>query len=239
MSSTHNPAGVGIDADDATIAAALEEASIPCLMMSMIHMSGDSSLLDGELKPLGVYINEFQGYMDEGARATIRARALEVIKAYRDAGCQLPPAPSPETIHKMMEFLVAQDVPQDYVPMLLEEMELDGEDQRNDAWGDEVAASAREEFPVVVIGGGISGVLAAIRLEEAGIPYTVVEKNSSVGGTWFENRYPGARVDVANHLYCYSFEPAHHWSEFFSQQPELQKYFAKIFGDGRLWSSTI
>ena len=66
MSSTHNPAGVGIDADDATIAAALEEASIPCLMMSMIHMSGDSSLLDGELKPLGAYINEFQGYMDTG-----------------------------------------------------------------------------------------------------------------------------------------------------------------------------
>ncbi|MCZ6830841.1 MAG: NAD(P)/FAD-dependent oxidoreductase [Gammaproteobacteria bacterium] len=225
MSSTCNPAGAGIDADDATIAAALEDASIPCLMMCMIHMSGDASLLDGDIKPMGVYINEFQGFMDEESRAAIRARALQVIQAYRDGGCQLPPPPSRSTIHRMMEFLVAQEVPQDYVPMLLEEMDLDGEDQRNDDWGEEVPAGARDEFPVVVIGGGISGVLAAIRLEEAGIPYTVIEKNTSVGGTWFENRYPGARVDVANHLYCYSFEPAHHWSEFFSQQPELQKYF--------------
>ena len=225
MTQINDPAGTGIDADDATIAAALEQASIPCLMMSMIHMSGDARLLDGDLKPMGVYINEFQGYMDEQAKAAIRAQALEIIKAYRDGGCQLPAAPSPETIHRMMEFLVAQEVPQDYVPMLLEEMELDGEDQRNDDWGDEVPASVRSEFPVLVIGGGISGVLSAIRLEEAGIPYTVIEKNSSVGGTWFENRYPGARVDVANHLYCYSFEPAHHWSEFFSRQPELQQYF--------------
>ena len=100
-----------IDADDASIAAALEDASIPCLMMSMIHMSGDTSLLDGAIRPQGVYINEFQGFMDEKSRTTIRAQALEVIKAYRDGGCKLPPSPTPETIHRMMEFLVAQEVP--------------------------------------------------------------------------------------------------------------------------------
>ena len=78
MTQINDPAGTGIDADDATIAAALEQASIPCLMMSMIHMSGDTRLLDGDLKPMGVYINEFQGYMDEQAKAAIRAQALEV-----------------------------------------------------------------------------------------------------------------------------------------------------------------
>jgi 4-hydroxyacetophenone monooxygenase len=225
MNQKQDPAGLGIHEDDATIAAALEEASIPCLIMSMIHMSGDSSILDGDIKPLGVYINEFQGYMDEESKAAIRTQALEVIRKFREGGCVLPPAPSPETIHRMMEFLVAQEVPQAYVPMMLEEMELDGEDQRNDDWGDQVSQQSRADFSVTVIGGGISGVLAAIRLHEAGIPYTVIEKNASVGGTWFENRYPGARVDVCNHLYCYSFEPAHHWSEFFSRQPELQQYF--------------
>ena len=54
-----------ITADDAAIARALEDASIPTLMMSMIHMSGDASLLDGPLRPAGVYINEYQGYMTE------------------------------------------------------------------------------------------------------------------------------------------------------------------------------
>ena len=59
----------------------------------------------------------------------------------------------------------------------------------------------------MVIGCGQSGLLAGIRLQEAGIPYTIVEKNAGVGGTWYENTYPGCRVDVGNHFYCYSFEP--------------------------------
>ena len=69
--------------------------------------------------------------------------------------------------------------------------------ERLDAWGDEVSRQRRSEHEVLVIGGGMSGVLAAIRLQEAGIPFLVIEKNASVGGTWFENRYPGARCDVS------------------------------------------
>jgi len=233
MSSTHQPA-FDIPGDDALIARALEDASIPTLMMSMIHMSGDASLLDGDIRPAGVYINEYQGYMSEEDKAAVRAQALDVIRAFRAGGCKLPPPPSAETVHRMMNFIVAQDVPADYVPMMMEEMELDGRDQRSDAWGDEVDRTARAEHKVLVIGGGMSGVLAAYRLQEAGIPYTVIEKNSSVGGTWFENRYPGVRVDVGNHLYCYSFEPAHHWTQWFSQQKELQQYFEGVIDHHQL-----
>ncbi|MEZ5572486.1 MAG: NAD(P)/FAD-dependent oxidoreductase [Halioglobus sp.] len=214
--------------DDALIARALEDASIPTLMMSMIHMSGDASLLDGAIRPAGVFINEYQGYMSEEDKATVRAMALEVIRKFRAGGCKLPPPPSNDTIHRMMNFIVASDVPQDYVPMMLEEMELDGTDQRSDAWGSEVPSQNRAGHQVLVIGGGMSGVLAAYRLQEAGIPFVVIEKNASVGGTWLENRYPGARVDVGNHLYSYSFEPAHHWTQFFSQQKELQAYFEGV-----------
>jgi len=219
---------VNIPDDDALIASALEHASIPTLMMSMIHMSGDTSLLDGPIRPAGVYINEYQGYMTEEDKAAIRSQALQVIRDFREGGCRLPPAPDARTIHRMMNFIVAGEVPGEYVPMMLEEMELDGKDQRSDAWGDEVPLDARSRHPVLVIGGGMSGVLAAYRLQEAGIPFVVIEKNAGVGGTWFENRYPGVRVDVGNHLYCYSFEPAHHWSQFFSQQKELQEYFEGV-----------
>ncbi len=217
-----------IPADDDEIARALEDASIPTLMMSMIHMSGDASLLDGPIRPAGVYINEFQGYLSEEDKAEVRASALQVIRAFREGGCRLPPPPDAATVQRMMNFLVAQEVPGDYVPMMLEEMELDGRDQRSDAWGPEVPVERRAGHRVLVIGGGMSGVLAAVRLQEAGIPFVVIEKNPSVGGTWFENRYPGVRVDVSNHLYCYSFEPAHHWTQYFAQQPELQKYFEDV-----------
>ena len=110
--------------------------------------------------------------------------------------------------------------------MMLEEMELDGVDAREVEL--DVDEAARAAFPVVVIGCGQSGLLAGIRLKEAGIPFTIVEKNAGVGGTWYENTYPGCRVDVGNHFYCYSFEPSDHWSEFFAQQPELQRYFADV-----------
>jgi 4-hydroxyacetophenone monooxygenase len=74
----------------------------------------------------------------------------------------------------------------------------------------------------------LAGILAGIRLKQAGLPFTIVEKNPGPGGTWWENRYPGARVDVGSHQYCYSFEPTDHWSEFYCQQPELREYFTAI-----------
>jgi 4-hydroxyacetophenone monooxygenase len=226
-----------IDLDDDALRAALEDASIPTLMMSMIHMSGDAGLLDGPIRPAGAYINEYQGYMSEADKAAIRAQAFDIIRRFRDGGCRLPPSPDRDTVHRMMSFLVAQDVPEDYLPMMLEEMELDGVDHRSDAWGDEVDPARRAHHKVLVIGAGMSGVLAAIRLQEAGIPFVVIEKNSSVGGTWFENRYPGARVDVSNHLYCYSFEPAHHWTQYFARQPELQRYFEDVVRNHALQDS--
>ncbi|MEM9255419.1 MAG: NAD(P)-binding domain-containing protein [Pseudomonadota bacterium] len=227
---------VALPDDDALIAAMLEDASVPTLMMCMIHMSGDESLLDGPIKPAGVYINEYQGYLSEEEQRAVRSQAFDVIKAFRDGGCRLPPPPSAEAIHKMMNFIVGQDVPAEYVPMMMEEMELDGVDQRSDDWGSEVEQSRREAHHVLVIGGGMSGVLAAYRLREAGLPFVILEKNASVGGTWFENRYPGVRVDVGNHLYSYSFEPAHHWTQYFSQQTELQQYFEGVVDHHELHS---
>ena len=84
------------------------------------------------------------------------------------------------------------------------------------------------ETPVVVIGCGESGILAGIRLKQANIPFTIVEKNAGPGGTWWENRYPGARVDVANHFYCYSFEPNDDWAHFFSTILNSTRRFAAL-----------
>jgi 4-hydroxyacetophenone monooxygenase len=222
-----NPhAGRPITDDDATIAAALEDVSIPTLMLSLVHMTGDASFIRGDLKPQGLFLNEVQGYMSEPDKAEARRIALDVIRAYRDGGCRLPPPPEPAVIREMMSWLVCEDVPDEYVPMMLEEMELDGGDPRR--VDIDAPAAARAAFPVVVIGCGQSGLLAGIRLQEAGIPFTIIEKNEDVGGTWYENTYPGCRVDVGNHFYCYSFEPSDRWTEYFAKQPEIQAYFAEV-----------
>ena len=225
-------AGEPFTTSDADIAAALEDVSVPALLLSCIHMSGDASLLDGPLRPAGIFLNEVQGFMSEEDQAQARKLAFDVIRDYRDRGCPEPKPVDANLLKRMMDWLVCTDVPGEYVPMMLEEMELDGKDSRVTAF--ESTPEARAAFSVVVVGCGQSGLLAAIRLQEAGIPYTVIEKNAGVGGTWWENSYPGARVDVGNHFYCYSFEPSDHWSEYFAQQPELQKYFDDVMNRHRI-----
>ena len=222
-----NPhAGQPFDTSDEAIAEALLDVSIPTLMLSLVHMSGDPELIRGRLRPAGLFLNEVQGYMTEEDKDEVRSIALDVIGRYRDQGCPEPEPISSDLLLEMMTWLVCEEVSAEYVPMLMEEMELDGTDVRRvePVAGD----AARQAFPVVVIGCGQSGLLAGIRLQEAGIPFTIVEKNAGVGGTWWENSYPGARVDVGNHFYCYSFEASDSWTEFFARQPELQAYFETV-----------
>lgn len=221
-----NPhAGQPFTTSDEDIATALLDVSIPTLMLSLVHMSGDPELIRGALRPAGLFLNEVQGYMSEEDKAAVRKIAVEVIGDYRDRGCPEPEPISAELLKEMMEWLVCEPVPDEYVPMLLEEMELDGTDLRAAPTS---KPSARDDFPVIVIGCGESGLLAGIRLKEAGIPFTIVEKNAGPGGTWYQNTYPGARVDVGNHFYCYSFEPTDQWTHFFAEQPELQAYFQRV-----------
>lgn len=121
-------AGTPFTDDDATIAAYLEDLSVPTLMASMVHVTGDPSWIRGPIKPVGLFINEVQGFIDPADQATVRAQALAALVEFRDGGCVLPPPPGPELVKEMMDFLVVETVPDEYLPMLLEELELDGVD---------------------------------------------------------------------------------------------------------------
>ncbi|MEO1475149.1 MAG: FAD-dependent oxidoreductase, partial [Pseudomonadota bacterium] len=77
---------------------------------------------------------------------------------------------------------------------------------------------------VVVIGGGLGGLLAAIKLKEAGYTFTLLEKNQSVGGTWHENKYPGCSCDVPVALYEYSFAQSMVWSKGYPIADEVEAY---------------
>jgi cation diffusion facilitator CzcD-associated flavoprotein CzcO len=77
---------------------------------------------------------------------------------------------------------------------------------------------------VVVVGAGFGGIAAGVALQRAGIhTFTIYESSLGIGGTWWDNTYPGAEVDVGSHLYCFSFKP-HDWTRTHARQPELQKY---------------
>ena len=89
--------------------------------------------------------------------------------------------------------------------------------------------STNRELRVAIIGAGMSGILAAIKLREAGITNIVVyEKADRIGGTWRENTYPGLTCDVPAHSYTYSFEPYPDWSSYLAPGEEIQSYFERV-----------
>jgi cation diffusion facilitator CzcD-associated flavoprotein CzcO len=83
-----------------------------------------------------------------------------------------------------------------------------------------------------IIGAGMSGILSAIKLDEAGLTdFVVFEKADGIGGTWRENTYPGLSCDVPSHLYSYSFALSPEWTRHFSPGPEIHAYFERVAAD--------
>jgi cation diffusion facilitator CzcD-associated flavoprotein CzcO len=86
----------------------------------------------------------------------------------------------------------------------------------------------RSELKTCIIGAGMSGLVMGIRLQAAGKSFRILEKATSVGGTWRENTYPGLSCDVPSFFYAYSFEPNLDWSHRFSPGREICEYFVRI-----------
>lgn len=93
-------------------------------------------------------------------------------------------------------------------------------------------ASAAEEVDAVVVGAGLSGLYMLYRLRNQGLSVKVFEAGDDVGGTWYRNRYPGARCDVESMNYSYSFDPAleqeWEWTEKYASQPEILSYIRHV-----------
>ena len=226
MATTQFDTWSAINEPDEIIEAALEEANIPALMVSLVHVTGDMNIIRGGIRPHARTLGDPYVGITEAQRATVRAQALEILATYRDSGCELPQAPTMDQVREMMDFLVGEPLPNDYGKFLMGELSLDGGDSYAQPGMGDIPLEKRRAFHVIIIGTGMSGILAAYRLKEAGISFTAIEKNASIGGTWFENTYPGCRVDTPNHVYSYSFKPRD-WPKYYSPQNVLLEYFNK------------
>lgn len=93
---------------------------------------------------------------------------------------------------------------------------------------------------VLVIGTGFSGVCAGIELLQRGVRnFRIYDKTDGIGGTWYDNTYPGAACDVPSHFYCYSFEPNPNWSRVYSPQSEIQQYIERCVDKYQLRSHIV
>ncbi len=97
----------------------------------------------------------------------------------------------------------------------------------------------QQQLDVLIVGAGFAGLYMLHRMQQRGLSVRLFEAGSGIGGTWFWNRYPGARVDVESMEYSYSFDEALQqewsWSERYAGQPELQRYINHCADRFNLW----
>ena len=90
----------------------------------------------------------------------------------------------------------------------------------------------RPDFDALIIGAGFAGIYALHALRKAGFTARVIEKGGDVGGTWYWNRYPGARCDVTSMAYSYAFDDDlqqdWHWPHRYAYQPDILRYAAHV-----------
>lgn len=221
------PVGETAGDDTARLREAIDHCDAGPLLMALVHATGDTGLLD-EFEPrltIGEPGNHYKtgrtptsvpGRYPDDVVADIRARAHEILRP--DSTDRLG-VPDPELFGRMARIATSERVDAEFIPLLREQSGFVHGERRVP-----VTVTPPTDFSVIVIGAGIVGINAAIKLGEAGFSYRVIEARDEIGGTWSANTYPGAAVDTPSHYYSYSFELNPDWSRYYPTGVEYQQY---------------
>ncbi|NQZ99399.1 MAG: NAD(P)/FAD-dependent oxidoreductase [Myxococcales bacterium] len=210
--------------DGERLRSALAGADLRVLLMVVFHLSGDRRWLEAPFQPrrdVNLIAAEDAGLARE-EQDEIRAAAHALLSDAASTAAIGDPGDA--LMVEMMSVCLGERVPEEYAPMMREEL---GFTSRDVEWPSRRQPAAASQRRVLIVGAGASGIAMGARLGRLGIPYLIVERNSEVGGTWFENRYPGCGVDTPNHAYSFSFGGRYPWSRYFSPRGEIQDYLVR------------
>jgi len=207
--------------DQALLDHAVTQANIPTLLMVLVQMTGDTHWLDAPYqinRQSGMGDND-SGGLDAALQAEVRTAAIEAIRAWQNGKPLAIEDPPPELLVRMLSNAMGERVPDEYGEFTAAQL------SQNTRVVNPIYAP--DDFRVLVVGSGATGMCAAVHLQQAGIPFSVVEKADRVGGVWYENKYPGAGVDTPNHLYSFSFV-SYDWPMYFALRDDLQTYMEHV-----------
>ncbi|GLR84303.1 flavin-containing monooxygenase [Bradyrhizobium iriomotense] len=207
------------------LASAIAEGDIRCLLMVLVHMTGNERWLEPPYLPKRDIrlIPDPEAGVPKEVQDEIRAAVLKLFAN----GTPKPVIadPSEELLLKMMRACLGENVAPEYAPLMREEM---GFVPREARWSRRPSEPQAAQQHVLIVGAGVCAIALGVALGHLGIPYTIVEKNAELGGTWWINRYPGCGVDTPNHSYSYSFGARNAWTRYFCQREELLDYLRKV-----------
>ena len=210
------------DVDRRLVLEGVGMANIPTLIPVVVQLTGERKWLEPPYAPRrgrGLDDNDTGG-LPEDICQEIKSAALAAISNWLD-GAQLALArPDDAMLARMLSVSMGEIAPADYGEIIAADMGMTSHRIGK-------SPTSAPGFHIAIVGAGVSGICAAIKLRELGISCEIFEKSSSFGGTWWENRYPGAGVDTPNHLYSFSFAQ-NDWSRYFALQGELLDYFIGV-----------
>jgi len=206
---------------------ALEEANLPALLGVLRQLTGDERWLRPPYAPAPANGpgDHDHGGLPEEIQAEIRDAAHDLVIGLREGRVEPAEPPTAEEVAHILTVTLGTRVPPSAGPLLAEELGLQSRSVPVPA------PRSDQRMDVVIIGAGFSGIAQAIRLKEAGIPFTIVEKNDGAGGTWIENVYPGCGVDTPIHLYSFAFKQRPDWPRYFARQAEVSEYLDGLVED--------
>jgi 4-hydroxyacetophenone monooxygenase len=201
---------------------ALAEANVPSLLMVYVHYTQDAEYLERFAPCIRSMFSIEPTNIPPALEQDLRERLFELLTRAD------PPRERPlprEFVRRMMSVSVGEDVPPEQVPVLYDQMAFETPLPRRELPGRKAPPA---DFRVAVIGAGMSGICAGVKLAEAGYAFTILEKNPDFGGTWLENVYPGVAVDTPSHFYSFSFEQNPEWSSYYPKGPEVERYLLDV-----------
>jgi 4-hydroxyacetophenone monooxygenase len=213
-----------LEATRAEIEAAVAQAEPMVLRGLLYQLTGDEEVAATriEVDPTG-FQTAMKVASDEDV-AMLRRKAVDFLEEYRAAGAGALGIGPAERLPASLSLTLGEPIDDEEFAFCLEELALDPW-VRSLEWREPPPQDRLAGFSVTVVGAGLGGLNVALMLKRAGIPYTVVEKNPGVGGTWYETRYPGARVDTPSRGYTHIFGAHFPYSSPFCDWAENQRYF--------------
>ena len=201
---------------------ALHEANVPTLLASYVHLTHDRDFLEQFAPHIRPAFSPVPTDIPESLIEELRTRMRRLLTTGEGAAAA---APDDALAQRIMTVTVGEEVADEFLELVYDQCGFR-------PWVDRSALPGRAEVPanfkVLVIGAGMTGMAAAIKLREAGYDYVVIEKNPEVGGTWFENRYPGVGVDTPSHFYSFSWEIWPDWQHYHPHGADMQAYMLSV-----------
>ncbi len=201
---------------------AMAEANVPTLLAAYTHLSQDADFLEKFAPHIRPQFSPEPTAIPAELEQELRDRLTHLLTTGEGVANG---SPSDALMRRIMSVTVGEEVGEEFLELVYDQCGFK-------PWIDRSKVAGRTKPPanykVLVIGAGLTGMAASTKLTEAGYDHIVIEKNADVGGTWYENRYPGVGVDTPSHFYSFSWEIWPDWHHYHPHGVDMQRYLLEV-----------